>query len=90
MDAYEAFSERMTEIMNDVTLSEEERDAKIAELNETYWGEDGIITKLVEDSNYIQSIANQATYIELASLYEADEANLERMTEAEKTLSSRI
>lgn len=85
-DAYEAFSERMTEIMNDVTLSEEERDAKIAELNETYWGEDGIITKLVEDSNYIQSIANQATYIELASLYEADEANLERMTEAEKTL----
>lgn len=86
MDAYEAFSERMTEIMNDVTLSEEERDAKIAELNETYWGEDGIITKLVEDSNYIQSIANQATYIELASLYEADEANLERMTEAEKTL----
>ena len=86
MDAYETFSERMTEIMNDVTLSEEERDAKIAELNETYWGEDGIITKLVEDSNYIQSIANQATYIELASLYEADQANLERMTEAEKTL----
>lgn len=86
MDAYEAFSERMTEIMNDVTLSEKERDAKIAELNETYWGEDGVITKLVEDSNYIQSIANQATYIELASLYEADEANLERMTEAEKTL----
>lgn len=86
MDAYEAFSERMTEIMNDVTLSEEERDAKIAELNETYWGEDGIITKLVEDSNYIQSVANRATYVELAGLYEADEANLERMTEAEKTL----
>ena len=86
MDAYEAFSERMTEIMNDVTLSEEERDAKIAELNETYWGEDGIITKLVEDSNYIQSVANRATYVELAGLYEADEANLERMAEAEKTL----
>ena len=76
----------MTEIMNDVTLSEEERDAKIAELNETYWGEDGIITKLVEDSNYIQSVANRATYVELAGLYEADEANLERMAEAEKTL----
>lgn len=86
MDAYEAFSERMTEIMNDVTLSEEERDAKIAELNETYWGEDGIITKLVEDSNYIQSTSNRATYVELASLYEADKVNLERMTEAEKAL----
>ena len=86
MDAYEAFSERMAEIMNDVTLSEEERDAKIAALNETYWGDDGIITKLVEDSNYVQGIANRATYIELASLYEADETNLERMTEAEKTL----
>lgn len=86
MDAYEAFSERMTEIMNDVTLSEEERDAKIAELNATYWGEDGIITKLVEDSNYIQSTANQSTYVELAGLYEADQANLERMSEAEKTI----
>lgn len=86
MDAYENFSERMTEIMNDVTLSEAERDAKIAELNATYWGEDGIITKLVEDSNYIQSTANQSTYVELASLYEADQANLERMTEAEKTI----
>ena len=86
MDAYETFSERMTEIMNDVTLSEEERDAKIAELNETYWGADGIITKLVEDSNYIQSTSNRATYVELASLYEADKVNLERMTEAEKAL----
>ena len=86
MDAYEAFSERMTEIMNDVTLSEEERDAKIAELNATYWGEEGIITKLVEDSNYIQSTANQSTYVELAGLYEADQANLERMSEAEKTI----
>lgn len=86
MDAYENFSERMTEIMNDVTLSEAERDAKIAELNATYWGEDGIITKLVEDSNYIQSTANQSTYIELAGLYEADQANLERMSEAEKTI----
>lgn len=90
MDAYEAFSERMTEIMNDVTLSEEERDAKIAELNETYWGEDGILTKLVEDSNYVQGVANRATYVELAGLYEADEANLERMTEAEKTLIEKM
>ena len=90
MDAYETFSERMTEIMNDVTLSEEGRDAKIAELNETYWGEDGIITKLVEDSNYIQSIANRATYTELAGLYEADEINLERMADAEKTLIEKM
>lgn len=86
MDVYETFSERMTEIMNDVTLSEEEKDAKIAKLNETYLGEDSIITKLVEDSNYIQSTSNRATYIELAGLYKADKANLERMTEAEKAL----
>ena len=86
MDAYEAFSERMTGIMNDVTLSEEERSAKIAELNATYWGEDGIITKLNEDSNYVQMTANQATYVELASLYEADKTNFERMTEDEKAI----
>lgn len=86
MDAYEAFSERMTEIMNDVTLSEEERDAKIAELNATYWGEDGIITKLVEDSNYIQSTANRATYTELWSLYEQDAEKYKSMTETEKGL----
>ena len=86
MDAYEAFSERMTEIMNDVTLSEEERDAKIAELNETYWGEDGIITKLVEDSNYVQSVANRATYTELWSLYEQDTEKYKTMTETEKGL----
>ena len=86
MDAYEAFSERMTEIMNDVTLSEEERDAKIAELNETYWGEDGIITKLVEDSNYVQGVANRATYTELWSLYEQDTEKYKTMTETEKGL----
>ena len=86
MDVYETFSERMTAIMNDVTLSEEEKDAKIASLNETYFGENSIITKLVEDSNYIQSTANRATYIELAGLYNADKTNFERMTEAEKTL----
>ena len=76
----------MTEIMNDVTLSEEERDAKIAELNETYWGEDGIITKLVEDSNYIQGVANRATYTELESLYLADQDNVTQMTEEEQGL----
>ena len=86
MDAYEAFSERMTEIMNDVTLSEEERDAKIAELNATYWGEDGIITKLVEDSNYVQDVANRATYTELWSLYEQDTEKYKTMTETEKGL----
>lgn len=86
MDAYESFSERMTEIMNNVTLSEEERNTKIAELNATYWGEDGIITKLAEDSNYVQSQANQATYVELAGLYETDKTNFERMTEDEKTI----
>ena len=86
LDVYEAFSERMTEIMNDVTLSEEERDAKIAELNETYWGEGGIITKLVEDSNYIQGVANRATYTELESLYLADQDNVTQMTEEEQGL----
>ena len=86
MDAYETFSERMAEIMNNVTLSEEERNTKIAELNATYWGEDGIITKLAEDSNYVQSQANQATYVELAGLYETDKTNFERMTEDEKAI----
>jgi TP901 family phage tail tape measure protein len=84
--AYEKFSSRMTEIMNDVTLSEQEREEKIAYLNELYWGENGIITKAVEDSNYMQSVANRATYIELGSLYQEDVTNYEKMTTAEKQL----
>ena len=76
--------------MNDVTLSEEERDIKIQELNETYWGEEGIITRLVEDSNYIQGVANRATYTELESLYLADQDNVTRMTEEEQSLIERM
>ena len=90
MEVYEVFSERMSEIMNDVTLSEEERDIKIQELNETYWGEEGIITRLVEDSNYIQGVANRATYTELESLYLADQDNVTRMTEEEQSLIERM
>lgn len=88
--AYETFSEKMTEIMNNVTLSEEERTEKIKALNETYWGSDGIITKLVEDSNFVQGMANRATYIELAALYQQDQDNFAQMSEAEKAITQKM
>ena len=89
-EAYENFSQRMTEIMNNVTLSEEERNAKIQSLNETYWGADGIITKLVEDSNFVQGMANRATYIELAALYQQDQDNFAQMNDAEKEITQKM
>lgn len=86
LEAYTNFSERMAEIMSDATLSDEERASAIDELTETYYGEDGIITKAVEDSNYITQEANKATFIELWSLYDEDQDNYEQMTETEKSL----
>lgn len=86
LEAYTNFSKRMAEIASDTTLSDEERAAKIAELTETYYGEDGIITKAVEDSNYIQSVSNQATFQELWELYQNDQTAYEQMTENEKAL----
>lgn len=86
IEAYTNFSERMAELASDTTLTEEERTARMAELTETYYGEDGIITKAVEDSNYIQSISNQATFQELWELYQNDQAAYEQMTENEKAL----
>ena len=86
LTAYTEFTDRMTEIMEDVTMSDEERAAAIEELNETYWGEEGIITLAVEDSNYLQQEANEATFLELQGLYAADPEYYAQMTETEKTL----
>lgn len=86
LSSYTEFSERMVEIMNDVTLSDEERTQKMAELNETYYGDDGIITKAIEDSNYTQQQANKATFEELWGLYQNDTEYYEQMTETEKEL----
>lgn len=86
LTAYTEFTDRMTEIMEDVTMSDEERAAAIEELNETYWGEEGIITLAVEDSNYLQQEANEATFLELQGLYAADPEYYAQMTETEKAL----
>lgn len=86
INAYSDFTERMAEIMTDVTLTDEERATKIEELNATYYGEDGIITKAVEDSNYLQQVANQATFEELWGLYQSDSEYYEQMTDTEKSL----
>ena len=86
LSSYTEFSERMVEIMNDVTLSDEERTQKMAELNETYYGDDGIITKAIEDSNYTQQQTNKATFEELWGLYQNDTEYYEQMTETEKEL----
>ena len=86
LDSYTDFTERMAEIMSDATLADEERAAKIEELNATYYGENGIITKAVEDSNYLQQVANQATFEELWGLYQSDPEYYEQMTDTEKSL----
>ena len=86
INAYSDFTERMAEIMTDVRLTDEERATKIEELNATYYGENGIITKAVEDSNYLQQVANQATFEELWGLYQSDSEYYEQMTATEKSL----
>lgn len=85
-EAYEEFTSRLLAIENDVTLSEQERAEKVEYLNNLYWGSDGIITKAVEDSNFYQQKANEATVIELGGLYQTDKENYEKMTGAEKSL----
>ena len=90
MEAYEEYTNRLIEVMNDTTLSEEERDARIAYLDELYWGADGIITRGVEESNHFQQKANEATFLELGTLYSQDQSSYYRMTEAEKALIDQL
>lgn len=85
-EAYEEFTSRLLQIENDVTLSEQERAERVEYLNDLYWGENGIITKAVEDSNFYQQMANEATVIELYGLYQQDEDNYKLMTDKEKDL----
>ena len=83
---YAQFSERMAQIEADTTLSEEERAVKMEELTNTYWGPEGILTGLMEENALFQQAANEATYLELAGLYEKDQENYNRMTDTEKDI----
>ena len=87
LNAYNDLMDRWNEIQENAkngSISEEERLEAIAELQETYLGKNGILTKIFEEANYFKIKGNEATFLELWGLYKEDEKNYEKMTDAEK------
>ena len=86
INAYEEFSDRMSQIYMDVTLSEEEREEKVSYLNDLYFGPNGILTKAGEDYNSYSRFLSESTYTELWTLYAQDAEQMRNMTNIEKDM----
>lgn len=82
----EDFWNKYAEIMKDVSLSDEERQSRIAQLYEMYYGEEGILTQAYQDSAQTQQDLNLVTAEQLWAIYESDQEKYATMTAAEQEL----
>lgn len=82
----EDFWTKYAEIMKDVSLSDEERQSRIAQLYEMYYGEEGILTQAYQDSAQTQQDLNLVTAEQLWAIYESDQEKYATMTAAEQEL----
>ena len=82
----EDFWNKYAEIMKDVSLSDEERQSRIAQLYDIYYGEEGILTQAYQDSAQTQQDLNLVTAEQLWAIYESDQEKYATMTDAEQEL----
>ena len=82
----EDFWNKYAEIMKDVSLSDEERQSRIAQLYDMYYGEEGILTQAYQDSAQTQQDLNLITAEQLWTIYESDQEKYATMTAAEQEL----
>lgn len=80
---YSEFQQKLLELYQDQTLTEEEREEKKKLLAEQY-GE--LINGLVEQNETIRQNLQESTFQELANLYNVDVSNFLEMSEAEKDI----
>lgn len=77
---------RYYEIMEDTTLKDEEREERLAELWETYYGEEGLLTVAYAEAEQTKQDLNQATFELLEEAYEQNQISYEEMTLAQQAL----
>lgn len=82
----EDFWNKYAEIMKDVSLSDEERQSRIAQLYDMYYGKEGILTQAYQDSAQTQQDLNLVTAEQLWAIYESDQEKYATMTDAEQEL----
>ena len=82
----EDFQNKYAEIMKDVSLSDEERQSRIAQLYDMYYGKEGILTQACQDSAQTQQDLNLVTAEQLWAIYESDQEKYATMTAAEQEL----
>lgn len=82
----EDFWNKYAEIMKDVSLSDEERQSRIAQLYDMYYGEEGILTQAYQDSAQTQQDLNLVTAEQLWAIYESDQEKYATMTATEQEL----
>lgn len=82
----EDFWNKYAEIMKDVSLSDEERQSRIAQLYDMYYGKEGILTQAYQDSAQTQQDLNLVTAEQLWAIYESDQEKYATMTAAEQEL----
>lgn len=82
----EKYWERYYEILADTTLKDEEREARLAELWETYYGEEGLLTVAYAQSEQTKQDLNQATFELLDEAYVQNVESYSEMTAAQQAL----
>lgn len=80
-EIYNEFQEKVLELYQDMTLSDEEREAK-KQLYAEYYGQ--LINNLVTENEYIKLNLMDSTFQSLADLYNQDVENFYNMSQAEQ------
>lgn len=83
MDTYEEYKEKLTEIAEDITLSEEEKYIKMQELRDTYMPD---ITAAMENANLYEQETIYATGAVFLEVCDQDKEAYESLTETQKEL----
>lgn len=82
-EIYNEFQEKVLELYQDMTLSDEEREAK-KQLYAQYYGD--MINNLVTENEYIRLNLMDSTFQSLADLYDQDVQNFYNMSQEEQDL----
>ena len=86
LDAQETYLQMVQEINEKYMNDEAERSARLEELYQIYYGENGILTNLYIENEERRTNLADATVTSLMTYYQIDEENFERMTSAEQEL----
>ena len=86
ISAQEEYQSKLREIAENTTLTEAEKKEAMRQLEEDYYGENGIITKIQDEYHYRERNLAEATLESILGYYALDAENYNLMTAEEQSL----